>query len=388
MINNEQNDMFFSTDSSHNEVICNKIREKGKLKPVQVIIHQWYKEKKMKSDIKKNIFISVVIIAMISFLPSGYGCAEKESSDGQEDDIVLESVETLGETTMTGTEIPSVSEGSESKETESKEAESEKTVEIPDSVYAGNPDSQPELIADWYDVLTDYVNKEMSGPFFHRIAITDLNHNGRLEIMISSIQGSGHCSDTAMFEVDENYSSLIQLKAKGNSDLAWDSDLDRNGDFVSYDDFCCYKKGDRYYYPVENFGSGGWDSKQDSLCSYTFDGGINNSQIVRYILSADSPGNKLIHVYLYDSDNALIPDENDYRDILNNYWNDYEKYSTVSVKWVVYPESKEESLTSIQESFDGYSEKEFRKTDYFQDFRSVYGDGFEYRIETVDIKGD
>ena len=348
------------------------------------------KEVQLKDEIfyQKNTLTSIAIIAMISCSLTGYGCAEKELTGGQEDVIVLESVEASEETMVADTESPSVSEESELKETASKEAESEETVEIPDSVYAGDSNSQPEFIADWYDVLTDYVNKEMSGPFFHRIAITDLNHNGRLEIMISSVQGSGLCSDTAMFEVDENYSSLIQLKANGNSDLAWDSDLDWNGDFVMYDDFCCYKKGDSYYYPVENFGSGGWDSKQDSLCSYSFDGGINNSQIVKYILSADSPGNKLIHVYLYDSDNALIPDGNDYRDILNNYWNDYEEYSTVSVKWVVYPATKEESLAAIKESFDGYNEKPFQKTDYFQDFRSVYGDEYEYRIETEDIKRD
>ena len=73
---------------------------------------------------------------------------------------------------------------------------------------------------------------------------------------------------------------------------------------------------------------------------------------------------------------------------MNNYWNDYEEYSTVSVKWVVYPATKEESLAAIKESFDGYNEKPFQKTDYFQDFRSVYGDEYEYRIETEDIKRD
>ena len=197
------------------------------------------KEVQLKDEIfyQKNTLTSIAIIAMISCSLTGYGCAEKELTGGQEDVIVLESVEASEETMVADTESPSVSEESELKETASKEAEPEETVEIPDSVYAGDPNSQPEFIADWYDVLTDYVNKEMSGPFFHRIAITDLNHNGRLEIMISSVQGSGLCSDTAMFEVDENYSSLIQLKANGNSDLAWDSDLDRNGDFVLYDDY-------------------------------------------------------------------------------------------------------------------------------------------------------
>ena len=32
--------------------------------------------------------------------------------------------------------------------------------------------------------------------------------------------------------------------------------------------------------------------------------------------------------------------------------------------------------------------KPFHETDYFQDFRSVYGDEFEFQIETEDIKRD
>ena len=337
----------------------------------------------MKSGIRKNIITSIMVFVIIVFPVTVYGCTgKKELPDEPVSMVVFDSLETSEEIQDVKTEIPSAFEETED------ESEIKETVEIPVSAYAGDPDSQPELIDDWYDVLTDYVNKELSGPFFHRIAITDLNHNGRLEILISSVQGSGLYSDTAMFEVDETYSSLIQLKPGGYSDLEWDDDIDRNGDFVMYDELCCYKKDDCYYYPVENFGSGGWDSKWDILSNYSFDGGINNSQIVKYILSANSSEDKLIHVHLYDSNDELITDEANYREKLNSYWNDYEKFSTVSLKWVVYPAEKENSLAAIKESYAGYSEKPFHETDYFQDFRSVYGDEFEFQIETEDIKRD
>ena len=265
--------------------------------------------------------------------------------------VVFDSLETSEEIQDVKTEIPSAFEETED------ESEIKETVEIPVSAYAGDPDSRPELIGmSWYDVLTDYVNKKLSGPFFHRMAITDLNHNGRLEILIIKCTGSGLYSDTAMFEVDETYSSLIQLKPGDIPILNGTMISIVTEILVSYDELCCYKKDDYYYYPVENFGAENLrDSKWDILSNYSFDGGINNSQIVKYILSGGFPEDKLIHVHLYDSDDELITDEANYREKLNSYWNDYEKFSTVSLKWAVYPAKKENSLAAIKESYAGYS---------------------------------
>lgn len=75
--------------------------------------------------------------------------------------------------------------------------------------YASDIDSQMDIIVKSYDFIrSDYFvySEVYPGTSF---AVTDLNHNGRLEIIVSSIQGSGAFSLTNFYEISEDYSSII-----------------------------------------------------------------------------------------------------------------------------------------------------------------------------------
>ena len=73
--------------------------------------------------------------------------------------------------------------------------------------------------------------------------LTDLDHNGRLEIIAASVQGTGFYTYLNVFEVNEDHSALTELQ--GPSFLRTDSSPDVMVSSVPlYHD----KENDRYYY--------------------------------------------------------------------------------------------------------------------------------------------
>lgn len=75
---------------------------------------------------------------------------------------------------------------------------------------------QRELIARYADLWTV---KDSAEPWFY--AITDLDHNGRLEVIAASTQGTGLFTYANFYEVSEDYSRLVPCETSGEEWESW-----------------------------------------------------------------------------------------------------------------------------------------------------------------------
>jgi hypothetical protein len=120
--------------------------------------------------------------------------------------------------------------GTETSGTETSDIETSDTT---------NYDSQLQLIADNAAVWMGDTEL-IAEPFFY--AVTDLDQNGRLEIIQSSCQGTGLYTYTSLWEVDANGTELVPCQlsvAEGESQ----PDIIADPDMVYFDE-----AGDCYYY--------------------------------------------------------------------------------------------------------------------------------------------
>lgn len=126
-------------------------------------------------------------------------------------------------------------------------------------------DSQLQLIADHAAVWTGD-SELVPEPFFY--AVTDLDQNGRLEIIQSSCQGTGLYTYTKLWEVDANGTALVPCQfsvAEGDSQ----PDIIADPDMVYYDEI-----NDCYFYIFrDDIRNGGIEHFQ-SLVSFSLQDGI------------------------------------------------------------------------------------------------------------------
>lgn len=243
--------------------------------------------------------------------------------------------------------------------------------------YTSDFESQLTLIEDQYDVWGKDRAKSDYYLNLCKIAITDLNRNGRLEIILSVCEGSGVFSTTEVYEVDESYSSLKMLE---NDD---ENNQDDIGDFQNYDTLSCYKKGGSYYYAIEDYYSTGFPQKGSSLHSYNFDDRFECDLIAGFVLAPEGivVDDKVVDVKLYDGNNNTLKSEEEFNKVIADYWEDYEKQPDVAVKWVSFP-TKDICHESIKDSYEGYNENSNEECEPLTDYKTVYGEYYEYLIVT------
>lgn len=245
-------------------------------------------------------------------------------------------------------------------------------------------DSQLMLIYGNYSYLCDNYDNYVEiyqGVF---CAVTDLNHNGRLEVIISSCMGSGAFSCTRFYEVSEDYSSLEELK------YAADETPDQTGDFAPFGNdsnpimvFDCYKKDDRYYYLVEDYASAGWTDKYIGFYSYSFEDSVNKEFIGSTAVSVNDE-DKIIKTWLYDSSGTVLKDYETYEANMNEFWSGYEKQNSCEVKWFYFSDecNFRENLKDSWRAFNPDSDKDSGITyDFHSFFYTFYGDNYEYVIQ-------
>lgn len=281
------------------------------------------------------------------------------------------------------TDEPDVIETDEPDVTETDEPEIDETDEPeiqPDSVdnanELSNVEDQLALIEDSFDTIYEELNDgyfsfEYSGMY----AITDMNRNGRLELLITDCQGTGAFSYSAMYEVSEDYSTLERVSSEDE-----EFGIDMTGDFVCYNDFECYEKDGKYYYIVEDYCSAGWDYKGSYFYSYNFDDCMSYEDIGGFLLYGEGMAEEnLRHVNLWDSDGTCFENEDDYFAYMKDYWNGYEKQPSVHVSWQRF-DNKENFGETLQTSYEEFDTNAGDKETEFG-FKYIFGDDMEYIIE-------
>ena len=201
--------------------------------------------------------------------------------------------------TSCGTAVESYGVYSESEET----AGIKQASESEDTMVRAAPDidSQLMFISDKYDDLySDFLTDDSILPATV-CAVTDLNHNGRLEVLLTACLGTGAYSYTKAYEISEDYSELVKLEFK-NSSMTED---DSSGDFYNLAEpgimvYDCYKKDNGYYYLISDYASSGWSDKYIGFYSYTFGDAVVEDYIGGAAISVNDD-DKTIQTWLYGS---------------------------------------------------------------------------------------
>lgn len=225
--------------------------------------------------------------------------------------------------------------------------------------------SQLQLIADNFSFWTEDYYQELDYCESPKVAIADLNHNGRLELLITDCQGSGAYSYTAIYEIKWDYTTVERMTVDNYFDI------DNKGDFYTTE-FDCYKKDDIYYYVIEDYYSEGFSFKSEDFYSYCFDDGVEKDLVAGFKLSPVSYyEQKSVYVGWYDSSKLSLQNEKQYYEIIEEYWKGYEKQPTCAIKWIPLPE-EENCISALKESYENYNpdseQKEVTKYNYKECF--------------------
>lgn len=249
---------------------------------------------------------------------------------------------------------------------------------------------QLDLITDSYDYLYEDFDLTCYSPEESRLpasfAITDLNHNGRLEIILSSCVGTGCYSNSQFYEVTEDYSSLQRLDINGETvtDDIGDLMIPRDGDQITT--YNCYMLDGEYYYEIADYASDGWTKKHHFFYSYSFGTEVSREYIGGCAVNVDTEADNTINVWLSNASREFFEDDVSYSDYMNSYWSGYEQLSPCEVKWVLFndEDSFADLVTESYYAFNPESERTVENTyDYREYFSGFYGDDYEFVIQSI-----
>lgn len=245
-------------------------------------------------------------------------------------------------------------------------------------------DSQLAFIAGKYTDLYDYYVYDESVGYNALCAITDLNHNGRLEVLLTCCVGSAAQSYTVVYEISEDYTDLVNLKFSGDSpnDPGDAGDFcDWQADQINIEVYDCYMKNGKYYYLVDDYATIGWSDKYIGFYSYTFDKTVRKDIIGSAAVHIPE-GEYTILTHLGNSRGRFNEDE--YFETVNSYWDGYEKQKSVEVKWFTFSDETgfadnvKDSWKAFNPESDKSSDVEF---DYQAYFGRFYSDEYEFEVQ-------
>ena len=246
-------------------------------------------------------------------------------------------------------------------------------------------DSQLTFIASKYDYLVeDYAQDDTVMPNAF-CAITDLNHNGRLEVLLTSCVGSGAYSYTAVYEISKDYTDLVKITYIDGSTVDYEDAADLcqwRVDEANIQVYDCYMKNGKYYYLFEDYASAGWTDKYHGFYSYSFGDKIRREYIGGASVHVDD-GDYAIKTVLYKTSFVRVTND-EYFDYINSYWDGYEKQKSCEVKWIIFSDAANfaDNIKDSWKAFNPDSEQSSTiELDYRVYFGSFYGDEYEFEIQ-------
>lgn len=320
------------------------------------------------------------IIALILCSALLVSCSQKDEKENSRETTKKTSVtteESESETTTTEvTTTTTTTEATTTTTTETTESEEPR-------VYTSETDSQLQLIADSFDMLNADA-EENSLVMYPMFTVTDLNHNGRLEFIISDMQGSGKFSYTRYYEVSEDYSSLVLMNVNGEAvtDEYGDFTIPRDAEGVVV--YNCYTFNGEYYYEIGDYASAGWSDKYYDHLAYHFGTEVEIELMGGCAVCLDPDIDGIVNVWMCNSQGALFANTDDYIDYLDSYWSGYESQGTCEVLWKDFTEDDfEENVIACYNGFDPDSDRIVAEThDYRVYFEGFFPDDCEYVIQT------
>ena len=242
--------------------------------------------------------------------------------------------------------------------------EPEPAPEVPEN--ASDPAEQVKLIAENRDL---WLSADPQQADLMQYAVSDMDENGRLELISTVMEGTGRFSTTRFYEVSEDFSKLEPVEydldgAQSEADLGWTGSFrsykGELGNFVVASDQMANGYAENYYY--EDF--------------FVLRDGVVNAGTISYclVLAEDSNGDgePELHAYYYasgDEEEELTP-EAFARSADDFFGYAYDRY-VMDLSWKQFDEAARKSEVDIPAGLaDSWSGFGFRKST--QEFESLF----------------
>ncbi len=202
-------------------------------------------------------------------------------------------------------------------------------IKLIDFVGKSDVDSQIKLIA---NSLNNCINDMEYHLDIYGFCVTDLNYNGRLELIVATNGGTGNRTNSYIYEVSDDFSSLTNCDIDFVGYKYGDKFDDKsNADIILYEELAHYFKDNQHFYVLEDEGRYGYAEQYNhkiaiSLEETTFTEKTLASDIRLYTISATEP-NTIITDY-----NGNYISEEEYQNIADKYFEGYNK-NTVKLFW-------------------------------------------------------
>lgn len=248
----------------------------------------------------KRMLLTAVIMGCLIGLA---GCGA-----GAERDIELTGTENIEDILQGDTEESSTDETTDSTESLQEEEPSGKSLS-----------EQLQVIAECRDL---WMQETEFASDFCQCAVTDLDHNGRYEIIVTEVTGTGIYTYSRFYEVNESYDGLNECE----TDFA---EGDSQPDIVS-DTLETYTDGQgHYFYAVYDLIRNGAAQYYENVRALTLSDGRICTAPIAYRTTIYDEG--VPTVTCEDADGNTITEE-EYESAAENYFAGYSK-STTSVVW-------------------------------------------------------
>ncbi len=227
--------------------------------------------------------------------------------------------EAEGDIEPTGTENTEDILQSDAEENSGTGDTKDSTESLPEESSGKSLNAQLQVIAECRDLWMQAA--EYAGDFC-QYAVTDLDHNGRYEIIVAEVTGTGIYTYSSFYEVNENYDGLNECETDF---VEGDSQPDIVSDTLeTYTD----EQG-RYFYAVYDWIRNGAAEYYENVRELTLSDGRISTAPIAYRTTIYDEG--VPTVTCEDADGNAITEE-EYESAAENYFVGYSK-STTSIVW-------------------------------------------------------
>jgi len=231
------------------------------------------------------------------------------------------------------------------------------TESIEEFVSPESLQSQLKIMAKSMDLWNDSYKSDL---YFNRFTVTDLDRNGRYELIIAQMAGSGHYTDGKFYEVNETYDTLVECERVGRKGYGYTTKYESSewADFIVDETTMYYDaKKDIYYYLFEDYKKDGLSWRRSCWqVLYIKDGALYEETIATMEASWDEKGEGTFGYW--DSKGNEITEEA-YANLVANPFPELEP-QTVYFDWghcnELYEIDEMTFLTELEELFAGMEE--------------------------------
>lgn len=193
-------------------------------------------------------------------------------------------------------------------------------------------DSQIKLIA---GNLNECINNLDNKLDCYGVAITDLNFDNNLELIVATNGGTGNRTTYYIYEVGYVYFEDYDLTRLHDCYINFNGNRyqeDSNADILLYDELVHYYRGEQHDYVLEDNGQCGYANQYSEKVALSLSGGMYSEWLLasnasEYTASSDKPVVKIVDA----KGNTITEDE--YNHIEDKYFSGYNK-DVVKIGWI------------------------------------------------------